>query len=194
MADNDLDKYLEDIGINVDEDEQEPRIPEAREPEEAYPSPVALLPEGDPRERTESFLVNLLLNFDPSYAVEVTYGDGDELNVEIFGGDPGKIIGRGGRTLAALEYLTNAVINRHEGETVRVNVDVGGYKRRRDERLREAAHKAADRVRKNGEPVEMEPMSAAERRVVHVALADEAAVATESSGEGRARRVVVRPA
>ncbi|MEX2534136.1 MAG: R3H domain-containing nucleic acid-binding protein [Trueperaceae bacterium] len=199
MADNDLDKYLENIGISVDEDENEAKIPESREAaEEAYSAPAGVLIEGDPRERTESFLVHLLLNFDPSYAVDITYGDEgpeeqSEVTAEIYGGDPGKIIGRNGRTLAALEYLTNAVINRQEGSNVRVSVDVGGYKRRRDDRLREAAFKAADRVRKSGDAVELDPMSAAERRVIHVALADESDVATESSGEGRARRVVIRP-
>ena len=194
MADNDLDKYLEDIGISVDEDENETQIPEAVAPEESYSAPVSVLVEGDPVERTESFLVNLLLNFDPSYAVEISSQGEEEINAEIYGGDPGKIIGRNGRTLAALEYLTNAVINRQEGSNVRVNVDVGGYKRRRDDRLRETAFKAADKVRKTGEAVELEPMSAAERRIIHVALADEPDIETESSGEGRARRVVVLPA
>lgn len=193
MADNDLDKYLENIGISVDEDELAPQIPEARDLEEPMATQVTVPADGDPIERTESFLVHLLLNFDPSYAVEVTSRGEDEIEAEIFGGDPGKVIGRNGRTLAALEYITNAVINRKEGSNVRVNIDVGGYKRRRDDRLRESAFKAADRVRKSGEPVELEPMSAAERRVVHMALAEEPDIATESSGEGRARRVVVRP-
>lgn len=194
MADDDLDKYLEDIGISVDEDEETPRVPEARDMEAPVPASVVMLPEGDPGERTEAFLVNLLLNLDPGYAVEISYSDESEVHAEIQGGDPGKIIGRGGRTLAALEYITNAVINRQEGSNVRVSVDVGGYRRRRDERLRETAMRAADRVRKSGEPVELEPMSAAERRVIHVALADEEGVVTESVGEGRGRRVVVRPA
>jgi len=195
MDDRDLDRYLEDLGINMDEeDEQEALLPEEDEGYEA-PLPVpAVALEGSARERCEAFLVDLLLNFDPSYAVEVDEVDEDELRVEIYGGDPGKIIGRSGRTLAALEYITNAVINRDEGSRVRVSIDVGGYKRRRDERLRGEARKAASRVRKTGRPVELEAMSAAERRVVHMALADDPDIVSESSGEGKDRHVVVKPA
>ena len=195
MDDRDLDRYLEDLGINMDEeDEQEALLPEEDEGYEA-PMPVpAVALEGSPRERCEVFLVDMLLNFDPSYAVEVDEVDEDELRVEIYGGDPGKIIGRAGRTLAALEYITNAVINRDEGSRVRVSIDVGGYKRRRDERLRGEARKAAARVRKTGRPVELDAMSAAERRVVHMALADDPDILSESSGEGKNRHVVVKPA
>ena len=195
MTDNDLDKYLEDIGIDVDDEAQMASLPEEQDLVEDLP--VAdiemIIVDGDAQERTESFLVNLLLNFDPAYAVEITRADESEIQVEIFGGDPGKIIGRGGRTLAALEYLTNAVLNRNEEASVRVNVDVGGYKRRRDERLRQNARKVAGRVRKTGRPVELEPMSAAERRVIHITLADEPTVMSESTGERSHRRVVIKP-
>jgi len=215
VSDSDLDKYLEGIGINVGGDEQVDGLPSdddafgqpgfeqhdfATEPgEDSFATAFeaassATVVQGDAAERAESFLVNLLLNIDPAYAVEIDSVTEDEVFVEVFGGDPGKIIGRGGRTLSALEYVTNAVVNREEGRGVRVNVDVGGYKRRRDERLRESAFNAAARVRKSGHDVEMEPMSAAERRVVHMALSEEPDVTTESSGEGPNRRVVVKPA
>lgn len=196
MDDRDLDRYLEDLGINMDEeDEQETLLPDD-DSDEGFQEPLAVpgvVPlEGDAAERCEAFLVDLLLNFDPSYAVEVDAVDDDELRVEIYGGDPGKIIGRAGRTLGALEFITNAVINRDEGSKVRVSIDVGGYKRRRDERLRGEARKAAARVRKTGRPVELDAMSAAERRVVHMALADDPDIVSESYGEGKDRRVVVK--
>lgn len=195
MSDSDLDKYLEGIGIDVDGEEpgeaQVVIIDAVEEFEQTLD--VGPIVQGDPFERAESFLVNLLLNIDPAYAVELEQLTDDEIEAEVYGGDPGKLIGRNGRTLAALEYLTNAVVNREEGGRVRVNVDVGGYKRRRDERLRKEAMQAAARVRKSGMAVELEPMSAAERRVVHMALADEPGVHTESRGEGGDRRVVVKP-
>ena len=147
----------------------------------------------DPRERAETFLVHLLLDLDAAYAVDVV-DRGDEILAEISGGDAGRLIGKGGRTLAALEFLANAVVNKGDAEPIRVVIDVGGYKRRRDERLRQTALRAASRVRKSGDPVELEPMSAAERRIVHMAIADEVDVVSESTGEGRARRVVVSPA
>jgi len=193
MADNELDKYLEDIGISMEEEGPDPLPPEAPDLEIPLPVPSVVSVEGGVEERCESFLVNLLLNFDPAYAVEITRADDAEVMVEIFGGDPGKIIGRNGRTLNALEYVTNAVLNRGEGGGVRINIDVGGYKRRRDERLRNNARKAASRVRKTGQAVELEPMSAAERRVIHMTVADDPTVTSESDGEGRNRRVVIKP-
>ena len=202
MAD-DLDKYLSDLGIDTDDEGSvspaAPRVePEPPEPAQERVSkhtthtpttPVS----GDYAERCESFLVSLLLTLDPGYVPEIREVE-DGLHVDVQGGDPGKIIGRGGRTLAALEYLTNAVVNKDEtAPHVRVSVDVGGYKERRDERLRGVALKAAARARKTGFAVELEAMSAAERRVVHMALADDPAVESESSGEGKNRRVVVKP-
>ena len=193
---NDLDRTLQDLGIGMDDDAAAatPEMTDDLDFDAPLPGQGVLLDEGEPRDRAESFLVNLLLNVDPAYAVEVHEIDESEIAAEIYGGDAGRLIGKGGRTLSALEQITNAVINRADGPSVRVNVDVGGYKRRRDERLIGTAHKAADQVRTRGEAVELDPMTAAERRVVHMAIADEPDVITESTGEGRDRRVVLKPA
>lgn len=192
MADKDLDAYLANLGINTAESDIF-SLPEAATEPLVEEGRLSLVVTGSALERCESFLVNLLLYIDPAYAVEVEVVD-DEMRANIYGGDPGKIIGRGGRTLAALEYLTNAVVSRDEGEhRQRITIDVGGYKARRDERLRKIARQAAARARKTGFAVELEPMSAAERRIIHVTLAGDPLVLSESTGEGRNRRVVVKP-
>lgn len=241
MAERDLDRYLEGIGIDVDGDEPSAGLLDdeaddgARDDATSAGAPVSsdggptpvrpvvrieapaapfeeeeidfeqalagmgvggVVPDDlDVDERAESFLVQLLLYLDPTYAVDVEIDAEGGVNVDVHGGDPGRLIGKGGRTLAALEFLTNAVVNKAEGDApVRVSIDVGGYKRRRDERLRQTAQRAAARVRKSGLPVELDPMSAAERRIVHVELADDPGVVSESTGDGRDRRVVVYPA
>jgi spoIIIJ-associated protein len=189
----DLDQTLQDLGIGTDAGGVPPEAEEDLGFDVPLPGQGVLSDEGDPRDRAESFLVNLLLNIDPAYAVEVyDVGDG-EVSAEIYGGDAGRLIGKNGRTLAALEQIANAVVNKIEDDPVRVNIDVGGYKRRRDERLRGTAQKAADQVRTRGEPVELEPMTAAERRIVHMAVADDPDIMSESTGEGRERRVVLLP-
>ncbi len=193
---SDLDKYLENIGISTDEEETRSR---PQEQEESFAEAVerigqvpVLKLDGTPRERAESFLVNLLINFDPSYAVEIARADDQEILVDVHGGDPGKIIGRDGRTLQALEYITNTVLNRGEGGGVRVTIDVGGYKRRRDDRLIDVAQKVAERVRETGEAFNFKPMSSAERRIIHMQFADDPELMSESEGEGKDRRVVVK--
>lgn len=197
MSDHDLDKYLEGLGIDVTDEQDEAAdlgdlLPEEPDYDQPSYSPGPLL-EGSLLDRAEAFLVETLMNIDPAYAVEVEEVDG-EIHADVYGGDHGRLIGRSGRTLSALEFVTNAVVNHDQDDWTRVNVDVGGYKRRRDDRLRKDAAAAASRVRKEGDPVEMQPMSAAERRVVHMALADEPDLITESTGEGADRRVVVKPA
>ena len=91
----------------------------------------------------------MLINFDPTYAVEIAREEEGEIHVDIFGGDSGKIIGRNGRTLQALEYIANTVLNR-DADSSRVTIDVGGYKRRRDDRLRSTAQKRRRARARNG--------------------------------------------
>ena len=195
MADDNLDKYLEGIGIAVDDDESisvpEDNFERSESIEVDIPD-VTL--EGDVAERAEAFLVNVLLNFDPSYAVEVSGVEDNRVYADIFGGDSGKIIGRNGKTLQAFEYLTNAVLNRNEEDNIRVVIDVGGYKKRRDDRLSQTARKAAERVRATGREYILKPMNAGERRIIHMEIADDPSVVSESTGQGKDRRVVIKPA
>ena len=113
--------------------------------------------------------------------------------LEIEGEDLGILIGRRGQTLAAMQYLVRLIVAQKTGEKVPIIVDVEGYKRRRYEALRAFAWKMADEVRIKRVPFTMEPMPAFERRVVHLALADDIDVITESSGQGEMRKVVIMP-
>jgi spoIIIJ-associated protein len=202
---NNLDSYLENLGISDADTKKAPAVPStpqaipipARSSSGAAPSDTA------PKERAgglvassdaivEDFLTGMLVHVDPGFTVSARTR-GDSVNAEILGGDAGKVIGREGRTLAAIEFLANTVLTKEMGaEAPRVSVDASGYRRRHEERLLEQARRAAARVRKSGEPFEMDAMSAADRRIIHIALREDAFVSTESLGEGAERRIVIK--
>ena len=121
---------------------------------------------------------------------------GDEENgpaVDIQGEDSGLLIGKQGETLGSLQFLVNLLLNSVQRNHPLVVVDVEGYKERRARALESMASRVAARVVANGRSVEMEPMSPAARRVVHMSLAEHPSVTTESAGEGNQRRVTVMP-
>jgi spoIIIJ-associated protein len=103
----------------------------------------------------------------------------------------GLLIGRHGGTLDALQYLTLRVLQAEGLGRMRITLDVGGYRNRREKVLRELAASVAKKVIDTGKPYHFEPMSAMERRVVHMTVTEHAGLRTESEGEGRRRHVVV---
>jgi spoIIIJ-associated protein len=111
--------------------------------------------------------------------------------VEVLGPDLGALIGRGGENLVALQQITSAITSRRVGRTVHIPLDIEGYRRRREEQLREIARRVASRVRASGQAVTLEPMLAYERRIVHLAVQDTPGVKTESVGVDPNRRVVI---
>jgi spoIIIJ-associated protein len=111
--------------------------------------------------------------------------------LDVQGDDLGILIGRQGETLRDLQYVTRLIISRKLQRWVNVLVDVGGYKRRRERILTELAERMAQRAVSERRPVTLEPMPAHERRIVHIALRDHRLVTTESTGEGRRRKVVI---
>ncbi|WP_221089300.1 Jag family protein [Deinococcus aquaedulcis] len=185
-----LDDYLAGLGISdADESELPPPAPDA-----APMTPPALeaAPE-TPLATLERFLRGLISRIDPDLQVTVREVE-DALEAEITGENAAKLAGRDGRTLGAIEVLAYTVLAKHEGRTKeRVRVDIGGYRKRQADTLTKLAERLAVQVAKSGEPHELQPMPAAERRVIHIALKEHPDVMSESVGEGAARRLIIKP-
>ena len=113
--------------------------------------------------------------------------------IDIQGADAGLIIGRRGETLRALQYIANIILGRREDDSGPIIVDVEQYRDRRQQQISVLAVRMAERAISTGRPVSLDAMSAADRRLVHVALADDKGVITESAGEGTQRRVTIAP-
>lgn len=164
--------------------------------------PVAAKPlvEDEVANAAVSLLQGMLDRMDLRATVEVTphsglLDEGEEppLVLNIVGDDLGVLIGRRGETLAAIQYLLRLMVNHKMHRWINVEVDVEGYKARREEQLRKLAERMADRVAGSGRAVTLEAMPARERRIIHVTLRDHPAVTTQSFGEGEHRKVTILP-
>ncbi|MCY3601835.1 MAG: Jag N-terminal domain-containing protein [Chloroflexi bacterium] len=145
-------------------------------------------------EVVDSILQILEIDADINIREPVTAGDGlgsARAVIDISGDDLGMLIGRRGESLMAFQYVVNLVMTRRFPGRGSVTVDVEQYRRRREDQVVSLAERMAERVRDIGEPITLEPMSAAERRLVHLALVDDPEVETNSVGEGDSRKVVI---
>jgi len=118
---------------------------------------------------------------------------GDGLAIDIIGDDSGLLIGRRGETLRALQFVVNVMLRHRLKERVGVSLDVEQYVDRRVKSLNTLASRSADRAVASGRSVTLEPMSPADRRLVHVALTDHPSITTQSEGEGEQRKVIISP-
>jgi len=117
----------------------------------------------------------------------------DRLTLQINGGNTGILIGRKGQTLDAMQFLADKIINRQSEARVRVKVDIEGYMETRKANLKHLALKMAEKAKKTGRPATINQMSAQDRRIVHLALKEDAQVRTQSMGDGYYRRLVIFP-
>jgi spoIIIJ-associated protein len=124
--------------------------------------------------------------------VEISEDD-ETLTGVLAGADLGLLIGKHGQTIDAIQYLASAVVHRQFGDGKDVVVDAGGYRERRRTRLHAVAERSAEQALDTGQPVELEPMPAAERKIVHLRLQDYPGVETRSEGEEPNRYVVIAP-
>lgn len=124
--------------------------------------------------------------------VAVADNDG-ALLVTIETSEPGALIGHHGRSLEALQIILGQLVYKALGTWVRLVVTVGDYRERREQQLKELATQAAERVLSSHEEVVLSDLTPGERRIVHMALSDHPGVLSESQGEGRDRRLIVKP-
>jgi spoIIIJ-associated protein len=118
----------------------------------------------------------------------------DGLKIQVRGEDVALLLGHNAELLDALEYLGNRVLARATGDEAKLVFDSGGYRARREKELRLMAEKAAEKVRLSKIPFSFDPMTPNERRIIHLTLANDDSVTTESQGSGENRKVTIRPA
>ena len=120
--------------------------------------------------------------------------DDEAITLTVAGPELGMLIGRHGQTIDAIQYLANAIVyRRHADDRKEVVVDAAGYRARRRASLEALAVRSAQRAVQSGEPVELDPMTAVERKVVHIRLKEFGGVDTSSEGTEPNRFVVVSP-
>lgn len=148
----------------------------------------------DVAERATDFLMGVLERMGIAADIDVNEGD-DKIVLEIQTSDPEQVIGRKGQVVDALQHLVSKVVYRERaGEKGKpIIVDAGGYRARHIERLQGMAARMAEKALATQRIVELAPMSAHDRRIVHMVIADTEGVSSRSEGEGDDRHVLVVP-
>jgi len=125
----------------------------------------------------------------------VQEGEGEVVPIvfDVEGDELGILIGRRGQTLACLQYIVRLIVSHRIKSPILIVIDVNGYKQHRYQSLNNLANRIAEEVEANNKSFELEPMPAYERRIIHIALADNDKVTTESTGFGDNRKVVIMP-
>ena len=113
------------------------------------------------------------------------------ITFKLHGADMGILIGKHGQTLDSLQYLTNLVANKNSAERIRIMIDIEDYRERRAHTLTRLALRLAERVKRSGERVVLEPMNPHERKIIHMALQNDNRVNTLSEGDDPYRRVAI---
>jgi spoIIIJ-associated protein len=157
------------------------------------PARVAASRRTSSRERAEEIVAEMLRLMRLSCQLHVTE-EKNTLVVDIeTAGSDGLLIGKGGHTLSALEYVANRMLQRGSRKSPKIVLDVSGYKRRREDFLKNKALSLAEQVKAAKKQVTTEPMDAADRRIIHAVLKSDPSVETKSVGHGRVKSIIVAP-
>ena len=162
-------------------------------------APLEAVDEDELLQAARQTVETLLSHMQITATINVQYGEQDESHskppvlVDIQGKDLTILIGKKAEVLNALQYISSLILSKQMGRTVTLVVDVEKYRERRQQQIRQIALRMADQAVKTGRRQSLEPMPASERRLVHMALRDNADVRTESTGEDPYRKVVIVP-
>jgi spoIIIJ-associated protein len=161
----------------------------------AAPTAATADPEGPVAELAREVLERIVNGIGARCRIDLHEEDDDTLVATCTGGNLGLLIGKHGQTIDAIQYLANGIVSRaFPEERKQIVVDASGYRARREATLASIARRSAERAVQHGDRVELEPMTAVERKVVHVTLKDYPGVETTSEGTEPNRFVVVLPA
>ncbi|MGD9041310.1 MAG: RNA-binding cell elongation regulator Jag/EloR [Desulfobacteraceae bacterium] len=137
-------------------------------------------------------LENILALIPVEVSVSAEQGDGN-IALTIEGDKSGLLIGRKGKTLDALQFIVNRIVNKTLDKRMRVVVDSENYRQRRRESLTQMALRMGDKAKRIGKPVTTNPLNPRERRIIHLALKEDGRLKTKSKGEGLLKKVVIFP-
>jgi spoIIIJ-associated protein len=138
--------------------------------------------------KIENFLHGLFQTIGVDVSIDI-FEEVDKLYVEIVSNSAGLIIGKRGKTLEALQLLTNIIVNKDQDDWKKVVLDIENYRDKRESTLRELAIKVADKVKKTRKAQLLEPMNPFERRVIHMTLQNDPQIFTKSEGTGSVKKV-----
>ena len=190
-----IDAALEELGLSKDEVEVEV----LEEPNKGFfgflgvkDATVKVKECANPENRAVKILNDIFSCMKLEVDISISEIDGRTL-INLNGPDLGILIGRRGDTLDAIQYYINLAANKNAEKRVRFIIDVEGYRRRREETLSNLAHRLADKAKRKGKDVVLEPMNPLERRVIHTALQNHKDVFTYSEGEEPYRKIIIAP-
>jgi spoIIIJ-associated protein len=145
-----------------------------------------------PVNEVKEILENILAHIQIPATVQATWVD-DQIRLDVASNGSGLLIGKRGQTLQSLQYIVNKIFNKRSPKKIHIVVDTENYRERRRKALTEVALQLGNRAKKSGKPATSSPMSAYDRRIIHLALKDDRELRTRSKGEGAFRKVVVFP-
>lgn len=154
----------------------------------ADPIPVSIM-----GTKAKDLLEGILLRISPEYRVNVNETQ-EKIILSIEGDDSGLLIGKRGQNLDAIQYILNKAINKIDNDHKMILIDLGEYRKRREEFLLGLAEKIREKVKKTKKPVSLAHMNAHDRRIIHMVLQEDESLITQSRGEGKYRKVVILPA